>query len=155
MAASIALATREGAVTVLVPEDEMELAEKTSLASLVPYKPAGLKTLKSSITLVSDSLGAMLKSAGLERAKLGLQLGQGVQPASYAVMNEYRSSLPKLLGELLPNATLEPCDELFEEMEAVKTNRELGLSAHACAVTSAGFASPSWMSQPSASLPLI
>jgi Xaa-Pro aminopeptidase len=140
MAASIAIAAADGSVTVLVPEDELELAEKTSWASLVPYKPAGLKTLKNPIDLVREPLAAVLKDVGLERARLGLQLGHGVQPASYLVMNEYRSSLPQLLGELLPHAALRPCDDLLEDLKAVKTERELGLLRHACTVAAAGFA---------------
>jgi len=140
MAASIAVATADGGVTVLVPEDELELAEKTAWASLIPYKPAGLKTLKNPIDLVREPLASIVKSAGLERAKLGLQLGHGVQPASYLVMNEYRSSLPELLSEVLPHAAFEACDDLLEELKAVKTDRELGLLSHACAVAAAGLA---------------
>ncbi len=143
MAESIAIASADGSVTVLVPEDELELAEKTAWASLVPYKPAGLKTLKNAIDLVREPLASVLKSTGLERARMGLQLGHGVQPASYLVMNEYRSSLPELLSELLPHAVLKPCDDLLEELKAVKTKRELGLLSHACAVAAAGFAAAS------------
>jgi Xaa-Pro aminopeptidase len=140
MASSVVVATADAGVTVIVPEDELELAEKTSWASLVPYKPAGLKTLASPVDLLRPPLADVLNDLHLGRAHLGLQLGHGVQPASYAVMTEYRSSLPALLGQLLPQAQFQPCDELLEEMKAVKTDRELGLLSHACAVASAGFA---------------
>ena len=140
MAASVVVANADGGITVIVPEDEMELAEKTSWASLLPYKPAGLKTLKNPIDILRSPLATAVKDLSLQRARVGLHLGHGVQPASYAVMNEYRSSLPALLGELLPEAALDPCDELLEQMKAVKSARELGLLSHACVVAAAGFA---------------
>jgi len=46
MAASIVMFTAGGDVRVIVPEDEVELAEKTSSAQIIPYKPTGLYTLK-------------------------------------------------------------------------------------------------------------
>lgn len=42
MGASIAFFTAEGNVHLVLPEDEIKLAEKTSATSLIPYKPAAL-----------------------------------------------------------------------------------------------------------------
>jgi Xaa-Pro aminopeptidase len=139
MAASVVLATADGEVTVMLPEDEMELAQKTCWATLVPYRPAGLDILENPLDRLRTPLARAIKDAGLEQSRVGLQMGHGVQPASYAVMNEFRSSLPKLLAELMPDAAFEACDELLEEMKAAKTNRELALMSHACAVAAVGF----------------
>jgi Xaa-Pro aminopeptidase len=45
MGDSIAFFTSDGEVRVVLPEDEVEPAEKTSSAKLIPYKPYGLHTL--------------------------------------------------------------------------------------------------------------
>ena len=54
-------------------------------------------------------------------------------------MSEYRSSLPEMFLELSPHAVVESCDDLLEEMKAVKTKRELALLKCACAVAAIGF----------------
>ncbi len=140
MASSLAVFTANGAVKVIVPEDEVELAEKTSSAEIVPYKPAGLHTLVSPLQLLKEPLGSVMKDLSLSQAKIGLQLAQGVQPSSYAVSNQFRSSVLELLLELQPHATYEGCDELLEVMKATKTERELEAMQTASRVAAAGFA---------------
>lgn len=140
MSASVAIFSAAGQVQILLPEDEVDLAQKTSSATLVPYKPAGLHTLESPIELLRDPLHGVLKSMGLEKAAIGLQLHQGVQPSSYAVANEFRTSLPALLGKLFPAASFTSCDELLETMKAVKTARELDILRISSKIASAGFA---------------
>jgi Xaa-Pro aminopeptidase len=140
MGSSVAIITAQGDVRVIVPEDEVELAEKTCSAVLVPYKPAGLHTLQNPIQQLREPLGSVLRDLSLGRLRAGLQLSQGVQPSSYAVCNEYRSSLLALLTELQPDASYLGCDELLEQMKAKKTNKELELMQTASRVAAAGFA---------------
>jgi Xaa-Pro aminopeptidase len=140
MGSSLAIVTGQGELRVIVPEDEVELAGKTSSAEFVSYKPAGLHTLESPIKLLKEPLVSALRDLSLERARIGLQLGQGVQPSSYAVCNEYRASLLELLRELQPQARYQGCDELLEVMKATKTDQELELMQAGCRIAAAGFA---------------
>lgn len=137
MGASVAIATVKGDLKVIVPEDEIELAQKTSAAEIIPYTPAGLHTLQSPIQLLKERLRSATE--GLSRTTIGLQLTQGMQPSSYAVSNQYRSSLPELIEELYPHATYRACDEFLEKMKAVKTVKELELMRMANRVAAAGF----------------
>jgi Xaa-Pro aminopeptidase len=139
MGASLAVLTAEGEITVVLPEDEVELAENTSSAKLIPYHPAGLNSLSTPTDRLKQSLDDALKKLGLRRANIGVQLGQGMQPSTYAAANEFRSTVPALLKELQPGATCTGCDDLLEEMKAVKTTQELALMQHACRVAVAGF----------------
>jgi Xaa-Pro aminopeptidase len=139
MSASIAIFTSEGHVKLIVPEDEVELAQQTSSAELIPYKPAGLHTLDSPLTLLREPLKNALDSMALSKAAIGLQLHQGVQPSSYAVSTEFRTALPALLTELLPDADFASSDGLLDAMKAVKTTKELELLKTASKVASRGF----------------
>jgi Xaa-Pro aminopeptidase len=140
MSASVAVFASDGQVQIVLPEDEVELAQKTSSAELVPYKPSGLHTLATPIDSLREPLHGALKSMGLEKAAIGLQLHQGVQPSSYAVANEFRTSLPALLQELLTAASFTSCDELLESMKAVKTAKELEILRTGSKIACAGFA---------------
>jgi Xaa-Pro aminopeptidase len=139
MSASVAVFSSDGQMKVIVPEDEVELAQQTSSAELIPYQPAGLHTLESPLALLRDPLRMVMEKMELEKAAIGLQLQQGVQPSSYAVSNEFRAALPSLLEELLPDAHFTSCDGLLETMKQVKTAKELELLKTACQIASKGF----------------
>ena len=140
MGASVAAFTKDGEVRVIVPEDEAELVRNTSSAQCITYKPAGLHTLESPLALLKQPLTLALKQLGLGKARVGMQLKQGVQPSSYAVSTEFRSSLLDLLREVQPDAAYGSCDDLLEVMKAVKTPKELELLSKAAAVAGVGFA---------------
>lgn len=139
-ATSVAVLTADGALHAIVPEDEQELAAKTSVATLTTYSPALLTKLTGPVDQLREPLGALLKKLGLERGRLGLRLKLGVQPASYAVMTDFRQSLHDLLRELVPGASLVPCDDLLEMQKAAKTPPELERMRLGSKLAQAGFA---------------
>ncbi len=140
MGSSLAVFTSSGDVTIIVPEDEVELAGKTSSAEIVPYKPAGLHSLETPLQLLKKPLHAVVTGLSLSKARIGIQLTQGVQPSSYAVCTDFRASLLELLREIQPHATYAGCDDLLEWMKATKTEKELDLMQTAARVAAAGFA---------------
>lgn len=140
MGDSVVIFTSDGEVTVVVPHDEVELAEKTSSARIIPYQPAGLDTLIDPLRLLTQPLQRATESLRLSKATIGLQLLPGVQPSSYAVSTQFRSGLLELMRELAPDATYAACDELLESMKAVKTTQELSVMQTACRVAACGFA---------------
>lgn len=138
MGASVAVFLAGGEVKVVLPEDEVEIAEKSSGAELMAYKPAGMDTLKSPLEALGETLGAATK--GLQRAHVGMLMREGMQPSSYAVSSQFRSSLLELLRGMLPDARFESCDGMMEAMKAAKTAGELALMGTACRVAAVGFA---------------
>lgn len=140
MAASVVVFTAEGELSLILPEDELELARATSAAHLIPYEPAGLHTLESPLQRLKSSLGKVLKPLMTADARIGTQFSEGMQPASYVVGTEFRSALPELLKTLLPHARLFSCDALIQSLRAVKTGVELDLMQKACNVAATGFA---------------
>ena len=148
LGSSLAIVTASGDATVILPEDEAELAGKTSSAEIVPYKPASLHTLKNPLQLLKEPLGSVMTGLSLSKARIGIQLTQGMQPSSYAVCTEFRASLLELLLEIQPHATYEGCDELLEVMKATKTARELERMQTASRVAATGFAEAAEYLQP-------
>lgn len=140
MGASLALFTSHGDVTVLVPEDEVELAGKTSAASIVPYRCGGLGSLSSAVECLREPLGSILTSLELSHAVIGVEQTGNMQPSTYAVATRFRGSLLHLLKELQPEAGYLASDDLMESLKAVKTATELKLMQTACDVAAAGFA---------------
>jgi Xaa-Pro aminopeptidase len=138
MGASVAVFHASGEVKVVLPEDEVELAQKTSDAELIAYKPAGMHTLESPLTLLSEKLRFATKDLGT--ASVGMPMKEGMQPSTYAVSSQFRSSLLRLLREMLPHAQFASCDEVLETMKAAKTPKELEVMETACRVAAAGFA---------------
>jgi Xaa-Pro aminopeptidase len=139
MGASIAVLSADGDVKVILPEDEVELASTTSGAKMIPYHPAGLNTLKNPLQMLKEPLRSVMNALNSSHAKVGLQLDNGVQPSSYAVSYQFRSSLLGLLQELQPQSNFAACDELVEQMKAVKTPRELDHIQKSCDFAAAGF----------------
>jgi Xaa-Pro aminopeptidase len=147
MGDSVAIFTSDGEVKLIVPQDEVELAEKTS-SQAIPYKPAGLHTLVDPMQSLKEPLHHTIKSLGLSEAIIGMQLSPGMQPSSYAVSNQFRSGLLELLRELAPAATYAGCDALLEDMKAVKTAKELSVLETATRVAACGFAKASACIEP-------
>lgn len=137
--ASIAAFTKEGETQVVLPEDEIDLAQRTSGVSLIPYEPSALAALTTPIEALADPLRLLTVRLGLRNATIGLQFDQGMQPASYASFMEFRSSLFCLLQRLLPGANYTSCDHAIEQMEARKTAKELDAIQQASNIAAAGF----------------
>ena len=140
MAASIAVLTAGKELKLIVPRDELELAQKTSAAEVIPYEPAGLHTLQSPLERVKDPLQKAMQHMGSPGKRIGTELGEGMQPASYAVGTQFRSALQNLLEALLPKADVVSCDSLLQSLRPVKTSTELKLMQKGCDVVAAGFA---------------
>ncbi len=139
MGASIVVFTQEGQVQVVLPEDEVELAQRTSDAFLIPYQPSTLAALTSPIEALADPLRLLTRKLGLSKAAIGLQFDDGMQTASYASSLHFRCSLADLLKNLLPEANYRSCDKVLERMEAYKTRNELGGIQRASEIAAAGF----------------
>ena len=140
MAASVVVFTAEGELTIILPEDELELASHTSAAYLSPYEPADLHTLQSPLERLRDQLRTVLEGLQAPDMRIGIQLGEGMQPASYPVGTQFHSALPNLLQVPLPKAELVPCGEVIQSLRPVKTSAELKLMQLGCDIAAAGFA---------------
>lgn len=150
MGASVAVATRDGGVHLIAPEDEADLARATSGAELTTYSPGQLDAVLDPVEALATPLLNLLRSLGLSHARLGLELGYLVQPASYLTAVHLRSSVANLLREREPGFHLADATALLDRQKAVKTARELDHIRRACAASAAGFAATESAIQPGA-----
>jgi len=137
--ASVVVFTADGEVHVVLPEDEVDLAGRTSGAPVIPYQPSTLAALTSPIEALANPLRLLLTKLGLGKAAIGIEVDEGMQPFSYASCVHFRSSLVDLLQQLAPEAHYESCDSALEQMEARKTAKELEAMRRASDIAAAGF----------------
>ena len=139
LGASVAVFTKEGEVQVALPEDEVELARRTSNALLIPYQPSTLAALASPIDALAEPLRLLANKLGLCRAYIGVQVDEGMQPATYLSSIAFRSSFFGLLERLLPEANFRTCDNELKQLQARKTPMELEGIRRASEIAAAGF----------------
>ena len=139
MGASVALFTVEGKVQVVLPEDEVELAERSSEVWLTPYKPSDLTSLTTPIEAIAGPLHCVISRLGLSRAAIGIPVEPDMAPASYASSNRFGSALLGLMRRVLPDAEFLACDNALQYLKSRKTQTEVERIRKAIAVAAAGF----------------
>jgi Xaa-Pro dipeptidase len=138
---ALAVATRDGRVAVVAPQDEKELAEAGWADEVHTFRPVSPDELTTLHEAVSGPLSEAARSLGLERGRIGYEQGPTSEPASYAGMNVYGAGIIPLLRRALPSSDLETADTLFRTLGAVKTPRELDHVRLACRIVELAFRS--------------
>jgi Xaa-Pro dipeptidase len=136
---ALALATRQGRIALLAPEDERTLAEAGWADDLRTFKPGSLDALRPLDEVVREPLGEMLREIGPERPRIGYEGGPSSEPASYAGMVLYGPALEALLARLSPTSRREPAGELLKRLRSWKTPGEVGRIRAACEVAGDAF----------------
>jgi len=144
--ASVAVFTGSGDVHLIVPQDEMALAQATSAAKVTPYRPFSLNQLSTPIRALAGPLASILRSMALSGKNLGVEFRQRMQPATYAASLEYYGALIDLLESLHLSVHFVSCDPVLEPLKATKTSAELRLMRKAAEIAGSGFAAaPEWI----------
>lgn len=136
---SIAIVTADDEVHLLIPEDEHEIAAKSSDAELTDFRAASLQAIFAAGEAIQKPLIDLCKRLSLERAHVGMELEQSMQPASYAVTSHYRTTLRAVLQEGLPELTVAGADAQLEILKATKTAVELEQMRLNAQIAEAGF----------------
>ncbi len=139
MGASIAVFTAEGEVHLMVPEDEQEIASKSSSAALIGFPSGKLDTLTTPRAAIQQPLVSLCTRLSLTGARIGLELEPGMQPSSYAASITYRSGLVDVLRDAFPQIGTVAADAMMARLKAQKTQVELAKIRTAALIASAGF----------------
>jgi Xaa-Pro aminopeptidase len=121
---SIAVMTRDSQVTLIVPQDERELADCNTADRLRTFdggSPGGARKA--------------LRELGLDGLVVGYECGGTYEPSSYAAMHLYGTDV----GGLLDGAVLRPASALLERMKSVLTPIELDRLRRACRIACIAF----------------
>lgn len=125
MGASLAVATRDGDVYALVPEDELDLARTTSNADVTAYQPHSLDSLMKCQDTLIEPLKRLAAALHLSNDAIGTDLRDGLEPAPYQATNHLRASIPQIFGTILPGAQVVSADCMFDRLKSMKTATEM------------------------------
>jgi Xaa-Pro aminopeptidase len=135
---SVALATRDGRIGLVVPEDEDDLAEQSWVDEVATYGPAPLDRLMTVEESVFEAFSKLKRGLAIAADRIGFEQVDAFDPASYAP-HVLRGGAVRLLRRTFPSATLAPADELLAEMRTIKTPAELEHIRRACQIAAQAF----------------
>ncbi len=139
MASSLAMLARGGAVHVILPEDELELAKATAEADFTTYKPETLDRIATVTEALEEPVRRLAEQVPLGSGHLGLLLNDTAQTQSYQSGNHFHSAIVPLLRKVYPNVLLLAADSLLRRMKSIKTHTEIGQMQHLCQLAKTGF----------------
>jgi Xaa-Pro dipeptidase len=136
----MAVATRDGVIAVLVPNDEVQFAEHGWAQRIDTFSPASLDKMTTPALAASDPLRRLLHDLKVDCARIGYELGEASEPASYAGMHVYNSSVIDMLRYASPSAALAPANQIIDRLSATKTPTEVQRIRTACQIAAEAYA---------------
>jgi Xaa-Pro aminopeptidase len=134
---SIAIFTSDQQVTLLVPEDEKELADDGWADEVSTFSTGSLTELKSPIQAVEPVLEEI--GSRLGKAKIGFESDVISEPVSYAAMNLYGAAIIDLLRSAFSLATLVPARQILTRLRSVLTPNEIEKVKLVCGIAESAF----------------
>jgi Xaa-Pro aminopeptidase len=139
---AVAVATSDGAVGLLAPEDEAQFAADSWADIRQTFKDGSLDTLASTADVIRPSLASLLSAVGVRAgATIGFEGAAAFDPASYASTFVYGAALPDLLRSTAERATLTDATDCLLRLRSVLTARELAVVRQACSIARSAFVS--------------
>jgi Xaa-Pro aminopeptidase len=132
---SVALMTRDCQVTLLAPEDEMDLADTDGADVVIGFKPGSLEKLTDAVEAIQGPLSRIVRDQHLAGARVGYENGAAHEPASYISMNLYGGALP----HLLESVHLESAGEMLARSKAALTTIEGDRMRRSCRIAAHAF----------------
>ena len=135
---SVAIATADGNVEVIIPEDEAELADGCR-AQISTYAPARLERPISLAEALSKPLKAALSKLGLMSLRIGVETGPQLIPGAYVSIHVFNCELSELLAHLAPAAKLVTADSELAKLRSRLTPSELNRLRLSCDLAGVAF----------------
>lgn len=135
----IAVASTDGRVALLVPEDEEDLAKGGWADEVRTFKPGSLEKITTAAQTIRSPLRDLLNSFSSGPVRIGFEARETFEPASYAAMHLYGGTMQSLLQESLLWSTLTTADEILADLRARKTDHEINQLRTACEIAGKAF----------------
>jgi Xaa-Pro aminopeptidase len=136
---AVALATQEGQVFVLAPEDERELARQGWADEVLTFQPASLEKLPAPVEAVGAVLAGLAKRLDIQQGRIGYESGAVSQPVTYAAMYLYGTAIYPLLNHAFALGQQVIASEWLDELQATLTPYEIERVRTACRVAGEAF----------------
>ncbi len=131
---SVALA-HSGGVTLLVPQDERDLAEMGDADELISFGPTSLKRMTTAAEAIGEPLREVIRKQKLGSAVIGYEDGETSEPSSYASMHLYGTSLSGLCNR----ASVKPASAFWARMRSTLSTMELEHLRRSCRIAGNAF----------------
>ncbi len=135
----VAVASSDGKISLLVPEDEQDLAKTGWADEIRTFKPGSLEKLITAAEAIQPPLRELIKSFSAAPVRIGFEGGASSEPASYAAMHLYGAKMRSILEETHASSTLDSADEALADLRSVKTDVEISRLRTACEIAGRGF----------------
>ncbi len=135
----MAIATREGEVAVLAPDDELQFAEHGWATRIDTFNPGGLDTITTPALAASDPLRKLVHDLKIHCARIGYEYGEASEPASYAGMHVYEQAIVDMLRHAAPSAALAPANQIIDRLSMIKTPAEVDRIRLSCQIASEAY----------------
>lgn len=136
---SVAIATAEGTVAVLAPEDEEDLATSGWADNVHAYSPTSLANLDRPPETVHGPLRSMIEGLGLQRGRLGFEDQSIYEGSSYAATYAPSPHAIDLLGAVAPEVRWTNAQGCISRLRSSLTEFEVNKVRTACAVAARAF----------------
>ncbi len=137
---AVAVATRDGRVAVLAPEDEHGLATGSWATDVRLYQPGALAHLTSPAAAVLEPLSTLLQDLGLAGGRIGYEDQHCYVQSSYVAMYLVQATLLTVLRTAAPQASFTEAGEPLALLRSSLTGGELEQVRLACSVAEEAFA---------------
>jgi len=137
---AVAVATVEGEVAVLVPQDELPFAEHGWANRIRTFQPGSLDQITTPASSANQPLRQLLHDMKIHCSRIGYEMSAASEPATYAGMHLYAHTVLDMLREAAPSAPLAPADTLIRRLAAAKTPHEVDRMRTACQIAEAAYA---------------
>ncbi len=139
MGQSLAVFSREGERYCIVPEDELELAKKTSDAEFIPYKPATLDRLTTPAAALIQPTRELFGRLNMSSGAVGTDLDAGMTAMAYQSVSRFRATVVSLLRSVGEDLRAVSADGLLARLRSIKTPIEIDHIRHASKLALKGF----------------
>ncbi len=135
---AVAIATAEGRLITIAPQDEEELARRGA-GEVRSFSPSSLKKLSTPAEMLVEPLRQALHDAGVEKGTIGHDAGPVSQPASYSAIHLYGNMMAVMLRQAVPAATFFQAKQVMSRLRAIKSPHEVQRIRYACCVAGRAF----------------
>ncbi len=135
----VVVASAEGRIGLLVPEDELDLAKQGWADEIRTFQPGSLDALTTAAEAILDPLRDFAASFSKSPVRVGFESWETSEPASYAAMHFYGESMREVLEKAFHPATLIPADKILASLRARKTEFEVVQIHCACQIAGRAF----------------
>lgn len=136
---SLALCAPDGRTALIVPEDEKEIAAGDGNARVHSFQPASLDDLHVTEDVIGKTLAEAASSIGVANGVIGCEQTAAYEPASYASMHCFQTSLSRIVGRALPGCSIGDASGMLAELRSVCTQIEVEQLRRACHVAQFAF----------------